>query len=130
MTLLNPKTGAEILPDTSNWTDKGCEVFPTCLSCPLPQCIEEKPRGKQKLRMQVRSSRIVRLRKKGKTTAEIAGLLQVNQRTVQRAIKASRGVRKPVILSEVAVAEHSRSEESPLFPLLEAFTERSRSGED
>jgi hypothetical protein len=93
MTLLDSKKGPEILPDNSNWTDKGCEIFPSCLSCPLPQCVEEKPRGKQKLRMQARSSHIAQLKNKGKTTAQIAILLRVSQRTVQRIRKASGGTR-------------------------------------
>ena len=76
----------ELLPDDINWQDSGCELFPSCLNCPLPRCIEEEPRGKQRLRMLARANRMAQLKRQGKSTAEIAGLFKVSQRTVQRAL--------------------------------------------
>ena len=79
-------------PDDVNWRDRGCEAHPACLSCPLPQCLEEQPRGKQKLRMQTRASHMAQLKQQGKSTREIAAMFQVSQRTVQRVL-LSGGVR-------------------------------------
>jgi AraC-like DNA-binding protein len=82
-----------IPPEYSNWKDGGCELFPSCLNCPLPHCVEEKPRGKQKLRLEARDNLIAHLRSRGKETAEIARLYRISQRTVQRILKATGGVR-------------------------------------
>jgi DNA-binding CsgD family transcriptional regulator len=77
----------DLLPDEIAWRDEGCAVFPSCLSCPLPRCVEEEPRGRQRLRLAVRNKRMVELRRSGKSVKEIAGLFRVSQRTVQRALK-------------------------------------------
>ena len=92
MTSLKTTIKSDFSADESNWKDNGCELFPACLSCPLPQCIEDKPRGKQKLRMLTRASQMAELRRCGKSTREIAALFKVSQRTVQRVL-ATGGVR-------------------------------------
>jgi len=77
----------DLLPDEINWRDEGCEVFQACLNCPLPRCVEEEPRGQQRLRIAARNKRMVELRKSGKSVKDIAGLFGVSQRTVQRALR-------------------------------------------
>jgi hypothetical protein len=86
----------DLPPDTVNWKDTGCELFPACLNCPLPHCIEEEPRGKQKLQLNHRNSRMAELKRRGESIGEIARLFRVSQRTVQRALaggSAAGGVR-------------------------------------
>jgi len=92
--MASPQTAAKTdsLPDDSNWKDHGCEFHPACLSCPLSSCIEEQPRGKQKLRMLARAGHMAQLKRQGKTTGEIARLFGVSQRTVQRVL-ATGGIR-------------------------------------
>jgi AraC-like DNA-binding protein len=90
-------TDADLLPGEVNWRDEGCELFPSCLNCPLPRCIEEEPRGKQRLRMLARARRMAELRRDGKSIKQIAVLFGVSKRTVQRALasyKSSRSVMK------------------------------------
>ncbi len=77
----------DLLPEEINWQDEGCIAFSSCLSCPLPRCVEEESRGQQKLRLAVRNKHMAELRRNGKSVKEIAGLFGVSQRTVQRAIK-------------------------------------------
>ena len=77
----------DLLPDDINWRDRGCEFFPACLNCPLPKCLEDEPRGQQRLRMAARKRRMVELRQVGKSVREIAGLFGVSKRTVQRALR-------------------------------------------
>jgi DNA-binding NarL/FixJ family response regulator len=77
----------DLLPEEIDWRDEGCEVFPSCLSCPLPRCVEEQPRGQQRLKMSARRRRMAELRRRGKSVKEIADLFGVSQRTVQRALK-------------------------------------------
>jgi AraC-like DNA-binding protein len=76
----------DLLPDEIEWRDQGCEFFPSCLNCPLPRCVEDEPRGQQRLRMAARKRRIVELRRRGKSVKEIAQLFGVSRRTVQRAL--------------------------------------------
>ena len=81
----------DLLPDDINWCDGGCEFFPSCLNCPLPKCVEDEPRGQQRLRMAARKRRMAELRRLGKSVREIAGLFGVSIRTVQRAMKNNNG---------------------------------------
>ena len=80
----------DLLPEEVSWRDEGCELFPSCLNCPLPRCIEEQPRERQRLRMKVRNRRMAELRNGGSSINEIAELFGVSQRTVQRALKSQR----------------------------------------
>jgi DNA-binding CsgD family transcriptional regulator len=75
------------LPEEINWRDEGCEVFGSCLNCPLPRCVEEELRGQQRLRLAVRNRRMAELRRSGKSVKYIAGLFGVSRRTVERALK-------------------------------------------
>ncbi|MGD0353277.1 MAG: helix-turn-helix domain-containing protein [Dehalococcoidia bacterium] len=77
----------DLLPDEVEWRDQGCEFFPSCLNCPLPKCVEDEPRGQQRLRMAARKRRMEDLRRMGKSVKEIAGLFGVSRRTVQRALR-------------------------------------------
>jgi DNA-binding CsgD family transcriptional regulator len=77
----------DLLPDEIEWRDEGCEFFPSCLNCPLPKCVEDEPRGQQRLRMVARKRRMAELRRRGKSVKEIAELFGVSRRTVQRALK-------------------------------------------
>jgi methylphosphotriester-DNA--protein-cysteine methyltransferase len=79
----------DLLPDKVEWRDEGCEFFPSCLNCPLPRCVEDEPRGQQRLRMAARKRRMAELRRRGKSVKEIAELFGVSRRTVQRAFKKS-----------------------------------------
>ncbi len=83
-----------LLPEEIDWRDEGCEVFGSCLNCPLPRCLEEEPRGRQRLRLAVRNKRMVELRQGGKSVKEIAGLFGVSQRTVQRALRSNKRLSK------------------------------------
>jgi DNA-binding NarL/FixJ family response regulator len=80
----------DLLPDEIAWRDEGCEFFPSCLNCPLPQCVEDEPRGQQRLRMAARKRRMAELRRSGKSVKEIAELFGVSRRTVQRALENQR----------------------------------------
>jgi len=75
----------DLLPEEVDWRDEGCEVFPACLDCPLPRCLEEEPRARQRLKTVLRARRMKVLRRSGKSVKEIAQLFGVSQRTVQRA---------------------------------------------
>jgi len=75
-----------LLPEEVDWRDEGCALFPSCLNCPLPRCIYDEPRAKHRLRTAARDRWMAELRQKGKSFKEIAGLVGVSERTVQRAL--------------------------------------------
>jgi len=79
------------MPEEVDWRDAGCELFPSCLNCPLSRCIEEESRGRQRLRQQAMRQQVVELRWMGRSTEEIGAILGISIRTVQRTLKG--GVR-------------------------------------
>jgi len=87
--------GLDLLAEEANWSDEGCGLFPSCLGCPLPRCIEEESRGKQRLKMLARARRVVELKRDGKSVKEIAELFGVSKRTVQRALHTEKSYRRP-----------------------------------
>ena len=80
----------DLLPEEIDWRDEGCEVFRSCLNCPLPRCIEEELRGQHRLRMAERNRRMAELRKSGRSVGEIADLFGVSKRTVERALRGDK----------------------------------------
>lgn len=68
----------------ANWRDTGCDLHPCCLECPLPRCIEEQSRGRQRQKMEVRAADMQALASAGSTVREIAAVYSVSERTVQR----------------------------------------------
>ena len=77
----------DLLPDEIEWRDQGCEFYPSCLNCTLPRCVEDEPRGQQRLRIAVRKRRMEELRRLGRSVKDIAELFGVSKRTVQRALE-------------------------------------------
>lgn len=80
----------DFFPEDIEWQDEGCELYPRCLECPLEKCVEEEPRLRQRVRLEMRAERMRELKARGKSTAEIARIFGVSVRTVQRALKRVR----------------------------------------
>jgi DNA-binding transcriptional ArsR family regulator len=78
----------DLLPEEFPYEDKGCELFPSCLNCPFPDCLEEQPWGKERFQKRRRAERMLELRREGKSIKEIARIFEVSPRTVQRWLKA------------------------------------------
>ena len=71
------------LPENAQYRDDGCDLHPSCLSCPLPVCRYDIPGGKRAVLNLYRNERIVRLRR-DYTVLVVAGLMGVSARTVVR----------------------------------------------
>ena len=84
----------ELSPEEFLYRDEGCEVFPSCLSCPAPRCLEEEPWAKNRFMRGRRDERMLELRRSGKSLLEIGGVFNVSTRTVERALKALGGPAK------------------------------------
>ena len=81
----------DLLPEEFPYKDKGCELFPSCLECPFPNCFREEPWGKERFLKSRRARRMLELKQKGKSVREIARIFEVSPRTVQRWLKALAG---------------------------------------
>jgi len=63
------------------YPDTGCEIAPSCLRCPLPQCKYDLPAQSQ--RRYIRDYQVVLI--EGLTVGATASLLGVSKRTIFRA---------------------------------------------
>ena len=65
--------------------DRGCEVAPKCLECPLPQCKYDDPAGYLRQQRHQRDTRMFEeMKQRGLTFVEVAKLYGVAERTVYR----------------------------------------------
>lgn len=83
---------ADRTPEDTHYRDTGCQVWPSCLSCPLERCIYDEPEGGPAARRRLRDEEIYRLYTERK--ADIAALARrfgVSRRTVHRAVARLRG---------------------------------------
>lgn len=68
------------------YRDDGCEVSPSCLACPLPECKYDSPEAIVRARKEARNRVVMELRANGIPPSEIAKQLGVAERTVFRDI--------------------------------------------
>lgn len=69
------------------YQDEGCDLFPSCLHCPLPQCRYDEPRRRQ-MRKELRNKEILRLHQEERLKVkELAARFGVSKRTVHRIIR-------------------------------------------
>ena len=80
----------DLPPEYCHYHDEGCEFADSCLNCPLPMCVLDVPRGRQRFLKRRRASEMARLStEEGKGTRELAQIFGVSQRTVQRTLKTT-----------------------------------------
>lgn len=83
-------TREDALPEHVDYRDRGCDLFPSCLSCPLPRCRYDEPGGVRAMLNRVRDREIRRMRMDGGVAVnEIARRFQVSRRTVFRALEGA-----------------------------------------
>jgi hypothetical protein len=80
----------DALPEHTRYTDNGCAVHHSCLTCPLERCRYDEPNGARGLRSQERDRTILALQSEGRPIASIAERFGVSRRTVFRVLAASR----------------------------------------
>ena len=83
------KHETDLPPEYCHYTDEGCEFLDSCLKCPLPQCLYDEPQGKQRWLKELRNRQIERLYGDGWRIKELALMLGLSRRTIQRALKSS-----------------------------------------
>lgn len=70
------------LPESTAYHDEGCDIHPSCLTCPLPACRYEMPPGRARALAQ--AAALAKLLEMGRTMDEAATELGVSRRTVYR----------------------------------------------
>ena len=84
------ETEPDLPPEYCHYRDEGCELFGSCLNCPLAQCIYDIPRGRQHRLKDLRNREMTRLFiDEGKRVKELALIFGISPRTVQRALKST-----------------------------------------
>ena len=81
----------DAVPEYYHYEDTGCEVSPSCLNCPLPQCKYDDPGWFQKHRRIARDLRVwSTMRSEGLSVEEVAEHFSVTVRTVFRIMRRCR----------------------------------------
>ncbi len=83
---LRYRVRADALPEHTRYRDDGCQVSPSCLTCPLSRCRYEEPGGLRALLNQHRDRQIVRLRTEGVGVEDLALRFGISRRTVFRVL--------------------------------------------
>lgn len=78
----------ELLPERYPYRDEGCEVSPSCLKCPLPQCKYDEPGWLQRQKQNERDSEVVAALLQGELSVkEAASRFALSQRTIFRILR-------------------------------------------
>jgi len=80
------------LPEYHDYADTGCNLYRSCLACPLPACRFDVQGGARTFALGERRERASELMGAGMPAGEIAAAVGVGIRTVYRDLQLSRGV--------------------------------------
>ena len=79
------------LPEYTTYSDTGCDLYRSCLGCPLPACRFDDEQAAQNVRLGRRAARVMELVEAGIAVDAIASEFGVSKRTVFRDL-SRRGV--------------------------------------
>jgi ActR/RegA family two-component response regulator len=80
------------LPKYAEYRDQGCDLYPSCLKCPLPKCRHDKQEGIMSASKRLRDLEIFRQRTvSGRSVSELAKEFNLSKRTIQRIIRRLSG---------------------------------------
>ena len=78
----------DVVPEHFPYRDDGCEVSPSCLSCPLPICKYDDPAWFQREKQKKKDRRVIAaLRGDGLSVQEVAVRFDISQRTIFRILR-------------------------------------------
>ncbi|GAB4337431.1 MAG: hypothetical protein Kow0010_25610 [Dehalococcoidia bacterium] len=82
---------SDALPENTEYRDTGCDLYPSCLRCPLPRCRYEDPGGAAAILRDGRDAAILRLAGDGTMTIDqIAETFGLSRRTIFRVLRKRR----------------------------------------
>ena len=82
----------DALPEHIHYVDTGCEVHPSCLSCPLVRCRFDEPGGVRRLLSRDRDRALLAMQRRGRPINTIAEHFGISRRTVFRVLARARAV--------------------------------------
>jgi hypothetical protein len=86
------RTRGNSLPDKAYYSDTGCDVYPSCLNCPLPRCRYEDPGGAAAILRQERDGTILKLWEGGALGIDaLAQTFGLSRRTIFRVLRTHQG---------------------------------------
>ena len=89
-----PLTRSDSLPEYTVYSDTGCDLYPSCLTCPLPRCRYDDPGGAASMLRSGRDAAILRLAERDGTTVDtLATMFGLSRRTIFRVLR-TRGTEK------------------------------------
>ena len=92
MTLLTTRPRSDALPEHTHFMDAGCDLYPSCLECPLPKCRYEEPGGAAAMLRTGRDDRILHLAGEGRMSIDgLAEMFGLSRRTIFRVLRKARG---------------------------------------
>ncbi|GBD24356.1 hypothetical protein HRbin29_02034 [bacterium HR29] len=80
----------DALPENTEYRDTGCDLYPSCLRCPLPRCRYDEPGGALAILRARRDAAIIAAYRRGKRVDELARMFGISRRTVFRVLRAAR----------------------------------------
>jgi hypothetical protein len=81
----------DALPEYTDYSDSGCDLYPSCLNCPLPRCRYEDPGGAAAMLRTGRDANIRRLaRQENVGVDRLAEMFGLSRRTIFRVLSAGR----------------------------------------
>ncbi len=81
-------TRCDALPEHTDYTDTGCDLAPSCLSCPLPRCRYDTPGGLAAMLRSTRDAAIAdAVRRRRLPIDDVAQMFGLSRRSVFRALR-------------------------------------------
>jgi hypothetical protein len=79
----------DALPEYTDYADRGCDLFPSCLNCPLPRCRYEERGGAGALMRSGRDASIVAMADdRGMSVDALARMFGLSRRTIFRVLRS------------------------------------------
>jgi hypothetical protein len=85
------KPRVDALPENIEYRDTGCDLYPSCLRCPLPRCRYDDPGGAAQMLRTGRDATILRLAERdGLPVDRLAEMFGLSRRTIFRVLRSGR----------------------------------------
>lgn len=85
------KPRIDALPENVDYRDTGCDLYPSCLRCPLPRCRYDDPGGAANMLRNGRDAAIYRLADRdGLPIDRLAEMFGLSRRTIFRVLRSGR----------------------------------------
>ena len=82
----------DLRPEYCEYQDTGCDLYPSCLTCPLPRCRYDEGAGRRRAADGPLEEEIVRLRRgEGRSIREVAARVGLSERTIYRVLRRESG---------------------------------------